>query len=162
MFNFSFLFLQQHDTVDLWSADNYYSTCKAFLTQLQSSKLLVFLSPICKRDSSCIHAECWATESLRLEKTSKITKSNRQPIPTNHIPQCHIYMFLEHLPGWWHHHLTGQSIPMPHHSFWQEVLPNIQPELPLAQLKTITPHPSKLQPPCSLELWQERSDNGLS
>ena len=39
-------------------------------------------------------------ESLRLEKTSKIIKTNRQHIttmPTNHIPQCHNSTFLEHL-----------------------------------------------------------------
>ena len=37
-------------------------------------------------------------ESLRLEKTSRIIKSNRQPIttmPTGHICQCHICPFLE-------------------------------------------------------------------
>jgi len=36
-------------------------------------------------------------ESLRLEKTSKITQSNHQPIltvPTDRVPQCHI-----HTPG---------------------------------------------------------------
>ena len=44
------------------------------------------------------------TESLRLEKTSKITKSNHQPIPTmpiNHVPQCHISTILEVLQGQW-------------------------------------------------------------
>ena len=41
-------------------------------------------------------------ESLMMEKTSKITMSNHQPIPTvpnNHIPLCHISMVLEHLQG---------------------------------------------------------------
>jgi len=42
------------------------------------------------------------TDSLRLEKTSKITKSNHQPIPTmptNHVLQCHISMFIGHAQG---------------------------------------------------------------
>ena len=42
------------------------------------------------------------TESLRLEKTTKITKSCHQPnttMPSNHVSQCHIYSFLEHLQG---------------------------------------------------------------
>jgi len=38
-------------------------------------------------------------------------ESNRQPIPiipTDHIPQCHISMVLEHLHGQWLHHPPGQ------------------------------------------------------
>ena len=41
------------------------------------------------------------TESFRLEKTSKITRYNHQPIPTiaiDHVPQCHISTDLEHPP----------------------------------------------------------------
>ena len=45
-------------------------------------------------------------------------------MPTNHAPQCHIYTVLEHLQGQWLHHLLGQLVPLPHHSFW-EVFPNI-------------------------------------
>jgi len=39
-------------------------------------------------------------DSLRLEKTTKIIESNCQPIatvPLSHVPQCHIYPFLENL-----------------------------------------------------------------
>ena len=36
-------------------------------------------------------------------------------MPTNHVPQCHIFMVLEH------HHLPGQPILKPHHSFWEEI-----------------------------------------
>ena len=46
-------------------------------------------------------------------------------------------MFLEHLQGQWLHHLPGQPIPMPDHSFREEIFPNIQPEPPLAQLQAI-------------------------
>ena len=41
-------------------------------------------------------------ESLGLEKTTKITQSKRQPtppMPTDHIPQCHIHTALEQLQG---------------------------------------------------------------
>ena len=49
-------------------------------------------------------------------------------------------MFLEHLQGWWLHHLSGQPIPAPDHSV-REVFPNIQPESPLAQLEAIPSSP---------------------
>jgi len=32
------------------------------------------------------------------------------PCPLNRIPQCHIYMFLEHLTSWGHPHLPGQPV----------------------------------------------------
>jgi len=49
-------------------------------------------------------------ELLRLEKTTKIIQSNRQPIlsmPTDRVPQCHIYPFLEHLQCQW---LNGRCL----------------------------------------------------
>lgn len=67
-------------------------------------------------------------ESLRLE-TTKITQSNKHdpspPWPLNHVPQWHIYMFLQHLHGRWLYHLLGQPVPIPHHSFWDEIFPNL-------------------------------------
>ena len=60
-----------------------------------------------------------------------ITQSNHQHIPTvptDHVPQCHIHMALEHLQGQWLHHLPGQPVPLQHHSFWEEMFPNIQPD----------------------------------
>jgi len=78
-------------------------------------------------------------ESLRLEKTSKTIQSNSQPIPTmptNHVPQFHFCPFLEHLQGWWLHHLPGQPVPMPHHSCREEMFPNIQPEILLSILSS--------------------------
>ena len=71
-------------------------------------------------------------ESLRLEKTPKITQSKHQPIPimpTDHVPQCHIHTVLEHLHGRWLHHLPGQPVPLQHRSFWEEIFLYIQPEL---------------------------------
>ena len=70
------------------------------------------------------------TESPRLEKTSKITQSNHSPptsiSPLSHIPLCIcISTFLEHLQGWWLHHLHGQPIPVPDHSFKEENSPNV-------------------------------------
>ena len=58
-------------------------------------------------------------------------------VPTDHIPQCHISMALEHLQGWGIHHLPVQPAPAPDHS-GEEIVPNIQLELPLLQLKAIT------------------------
>jgi len=57
-------------------------------------------------------------------------------MPTDHVPQCHNHVALEHLQGWWLHHLHGQPVSMPHHSFW--VFPNIQPEPLQMQLNAIT------------------------
>jgi len=47
-------------------------------------------------------------------------------------------MFLKHLQGQWLHHLPGQPIPVHHHSFREEILPNIPPEPPLLHLEAIT------------------------
>ena len=65
----------------------------AYLERLKGKACMPF-SPIQPYISKCF------IESLRLEKTSKITKSSCQFIPTmptNHVPQCHISMVLEHL-----------------------------------------------------------------
>ena len=50
-------------------------------------------------------------------------------------------MYLEHLQGWWLHHLQGQPIPVPDHSFRKIVFPNVQPKSPLAQLEAIPSGP---------------------
>ena len=75
-------------------------------------------------------------ESLRLEKTSNVIQFNHQP-----ITPCPLTTSLsatsKHAQGWWLHHLPGQPVPMPHHSFGEEFFPNIQLEPPLAQLGTI-------------------------
>jgi len=84
------------------------------------------------------------TESLRLEKTSKIIKSNHQPITTcllNRIPVCHIYTFFEHLQGWWLHHFPGQPNLTPDHSFSKVIFPDIQSKPSLMQLEAISSRP---------------------
>jgi len=58
-------------------------------------------------------------------------------IPTNYVFQCHICTFLEHLQGQQLHHLHGQPVPVHHHSFWEEIFPDIQAESPLVQLEAI-------------------------
>ena len=57
---------------------------------------------------------------------------------TNHVPNYHICIFLDNLQSWRIYHLLGQPVPVPHHSFWEEMFPNIQPEPPPAQLKAIS------------------------
>jgi len=48
-------------------------------------------------------------------------------------------MSLEQLQGL--HHLSGQPIPAPDHSFREEIFPNVQCESPLVQLEAIPSHP---------------------
>ena len=50
-------------------------------------------------------------------------------------------MFLEHLQGRWLHHLSGQPISVPDHSFREVVFPNIYPEPSLVQLEAIPSSP---------------------
>jgi len=67
-------------------------------------------------------------ESMRFEKTTKITSSNHQPISTmhtDHVPQCHTSAFLENLQRRSLYHLPGQAAPMPHHSFREGISPTI-------------------------------------
>ena len=49
---------------------------------------------------------------------------------TNHVRQCYSYTFLECRQEQSLHHLPGQPVPMPHHSFWEEIFPHIQLEPP--------------------------------
>ena len=58
-----------------------------------------------------------------------------QYFPTKLCPSVQHLTFLKHFPGGWPHHLPGQPIPVPGHSFREETVPNIQPESPLAQLE---------------------------
>jgi len=76
------------------------------------------------------------TESLRLEKTSQITKSNHHPnttMPAEPCPQVPHLRTFEYLQGWGLHHCPGQPCPMPDRSFSQDIFPNIQPKPPLTQ-----------------------------
>ena len=50
-------------------------------------------------------------------------------------------MFFERLQGWGLHHLPGQPVLMPDHSFTKEIFPNIQSKPPLMQLVAIASHP---------------------
>ena len=50
-------------------------------------------------------------------------------------------MVFKHIQGWWLHHLHGEPLPVLNNPFCQEVSPDIQPKLTLAQLEAIVPHP---------------------
>jgi len=82
-------------------------------------------------------------------------------MPTDHIPQCHIHMALEHLQGWWLHHLPGQlchCITAPSEkSFF-----NTQTEPSLGQLKAITSSPIGLMGPENIHTLQESIALGLN
>jgi len=72
-------------------------------------------------------------------------KSNRPPSPLyllNHVLKSHIYTFFEHLLGWQLHHFPGQPVPMPDHSFSEELFPNIQSKPALMQLDSAVPAPT--------------------
>ena len=82
------------------------------------------------------------TESLRLERTSKITKSNHPPPRLlNHVPKCHVYTVFEPLQGWGAHHCPGQPGPVLHNSFGEEIFPDIRSEPPLVQLEAVSSCP---------------------
>lgn len=82
------------------------------------------------------------TESFRLEKTFRIINSNHHltpPIsPLTHVPKHHISTSLEHPQGWWLHHFPEMPIPLPGHSFHEEILPDTQPKPPLVQFDAIS------------------------
>ena len=81
-------------------------------------------------------------------------------MPTNRVTQWDICPFLEHLQGWWPHHLLGQPVLIHYHSFWEEIFPNIQLEPPMAQplplVLTLLPERSNI-----LKLWDRFSRCGL-
>jgi len=77
-------------------------------------------------------------ESLRLEKTSKIIKSNHQPTTTTPVKLC---PEVPHLQGWGLPHCPGQPVPMSDHSSSKEIFLNIQSKPPLMQLEAISSRP---------------------
>jgi len=83
----------------------------------------------------------------RLLRSSSSTVHLPPILLTDHIPQCHISMVLEHLQGWWHHHRPGQPVPLHHHSYWEETFLNIQPEPSLALLEDIPSWPITINVP---------------
>ena len=88
-------------------------------------------------------------ELLRLEKTSKIIKSNHQPnTPCLLIPKCHIYTFFKHLQGSWLHHFPGQPVPVLDNPISEErkYFPNTQFKPLLVQLEAWCHQPLLLTP----------------
>lgn len=60
------------------------------------------------------------TESLRLEKSSQVIKSNLHPntcISTKSLHKVPHLPFFEHFQGWELHHCPGQPVPEPDHPF---------------------------------------------
>ena len=64
------------------------------------------------------------TESLRLQKTLKVIKSNHLSNttgpPLNHVPNHHTHTFLKYFQVWWLYHLPVQSVPMSDHPFHEK------------------------------------------
>jgi len=80
------------------------------------------------------------TESLRLEKTSKIIKSNDQPNTTMSAKPCPEVQYLHIIltsPGMVTPPLPWAASSNADHSFRKEIFPNIQSKPPLTQLEII-------------------------
>lgn len=93
------------------------------------------------------HGNHGATASLRLEKTSEVTKSNHQPssttlVTTTPVPQCHIHTPVKPLKD-------GNSTTALGRPFHAEIFHNIHPEPPLVQPEAISSH-------LSLVIWEKR------
>ena len=87
----------------------------------------------CSSQAAALHEESRNHEGRKRPLRSSSPAISLPPIlPTDHIPQYHISMVLEHLQGWWLHQLPGQPVPVHHHSFWK-VFPDTQP--PIQELK---------------------------
>lgn len=59
----------------------------------------------------------------------------------NHVTKCIIQMLLELWQVWWHDHFLGESIPVINHSLGEGFFPNVQHELVLALLHSISSYP---------------------
>lgn len=108
--------------------------------------------------------EPWNHRIINVGKNTKITKTSHQLIHTmltKHVSQCHFCTSPEQLQGQW---MEKGSLFQCLTTFWEEILPNTQPEPPLPQLKAITswatvvtcekrPNPNSSQPPFR-ELWR--------
>jgi len=99
----------------------------------------------------------WRMQNRRITKFGKDLwdhlvqlSTYQQYCPLNHVSQNNIYTLLDLPQGRRLHHLPGQPIPAPDHSFTKDGFPNIQPEPPLAQLEAIPPHPIRTYIPTAV------------
>ena len=88
--------------------------------------------------------------SRRLEKTSKIPKTNPPAMPNDHVTMRHIPAVLEHLQGRGLHHLPGQPLPM-HHCSLEKASFLISNLNLLWCNQTISSCPTNLVPACFIE-----------
>lgn len=74
-----------------------------------------------RKTSSQHHSINW------IGRTCEIIESNSWPQATLPPRSCHKmpHLFLEHLQGWWQHHLTAQSIPIFNKGFCEEIPPGV-------------------------------------
>lgn len=93
----------------------------------------------------------WLSIHVKIIKTRRLEKTsmNPKPIPSQ-SPQCPLCPQVPHLYHSWTPPRMdtpwlpcgGQPHPMPDHSFWEEIIPNIQPVSLLAQLEVSWPESS--------------------
>jgi len=90
-------------------------------------------------------------ESFELEGTSKgylvQVPCNEEGHPRlDQDAQSLVQPDLECLQGQGIHHISGQPVPVPHHSHCKRVFPDIKPKSPLFKLETISPCPITTDP----------------
>ena len=92
--------------------------------------------------------ESWNHSGWKTSLRSRSPTPTHTTMPTDSVPQCHISMVLEHPQGQGALPSLG-SCATASPLFGVEIVPNIQPEPPLVQLKAITSHLTLtlLQPP---------------
>jgi len=79
-------------------------------------------------------------ESLRVEETSKITRSSHQPIPPCPLTTSLSATSPQFLNTSRHGDPTTSlaAVPIPHYTFWEEVFHNLQPQPRIAHCKAVT------------------------
>lgn len=89
----------------------------------------------CRTGTGCFTCQnpqdCWQPSNTFTEsgwksilKPSSPNYNQAPPCQLDHGSKCHIQFFLKHF-----HHIPGQPILMPNHSFHEEIPPNVQPQL---------------------------------
>ena len=86
-------------------------------------------------------------EWFRLEGTPRVKfqfpshRQGHQPpeLVLDQVAQGLVQPHLEHLQGWHIHSLSGQPVPVPHHSLCKELSSDIQCKASVLELKTIPP-----------------------
>lgn len=89
-----------------------------------------------------LESQTRTTEYLRLEGTHQHHCCLQIYIKLNHLIKSLIQMLLEHCQAWCWDQFPGKSLPGTNHLLSEEPFPNVQAELPLMQLHSISSCPA--------------------